>query len=436
MSAKSAGHRILVYGINYAPELVGIGKYTGELCEWLAKQGHQVKVITAPPYYPYWAVQKPYRGWRYKKETLNGVGVYRCPIWVPGKASWLKRLVHLVSFAVSSAPVLLLLLRWRPQVLFAVEPTVFSVMVAAIVARFAKLKSWLHVQDLEMDAALSLQLVSDRRMTRLMLSAERRAMRSFDRVSSISNAMIGRLHAKYVDPTRTTLLLNWVDIDCIQPLDSTNSLRREWGIDASTPVILYSGNLGHKQGLELVLDVAKVFRVLRPEVLFLMVGDGVAREYLQASASRHALPNIIFKPLQPREKLAALLSTADIHLVLQRKGAADLVMPSKLSGIWAAGGAVLVTCEPGTELHTAVAKNDLGLVIAPDSAEALADGLERLLDDPVLRKNYQTRARSYVVRELEKEVVLSRFETALTQLISPESAASNLDSAGVPVNVR
>ncbi|MDF1594220.1 MAG: glycosyltransferase [Desulfobacterales bacterium] len=87
--------RILIVGINFAPELVGIGKYTAEMVDWLAGQGHDVRVVTAPPYYPKWQVWDGYSGRHYKLENNNGVRVYRCPLWVPEMVSGLKRILHL-----------------------------------------------------------------------------------------------------------------------------------------------------------------------------------------------------------------------------------------------------------------------------------------------------------------------------------------------------
>ncbi len=93
--------KILVYGINYSPELTGIGKYTGEMVEWMASQGHDVRVITAPPYYPEWKVGERYSSWRYRREE-GAATVWRCPLYVPKQPSTLKRLIHLGSFALSS----------------------------------------------------------------------------------------------------------------------------------------------------------------------------------------------------------------------------------------------------------------------------------------------------------------------------------------------
>lgn len=116
--------KILVYGINYSPELTGIGKYTGEMVEWLAAQGHEVRVITAPPYYPLWQVGENYSAWRYKREE-GAATVWRCPLYVPKQPSTLKRLLHLGSFAASSFFPLMAQRRWKPDRIIGVVPTLF-----------------------------------------------------------------------------------------------------------------------------------------------------------------------------------------------------------------------------------------------------------------------------------------------------------------------
>jgi colanic acid biosynthesis glycosyl transferase WcaI len=90
---------VLLYGINFAPELTGVGKYTGEMAEWLAARRAKVTVVTAPPYYPAWRVDSPHTWHLYRKENHDGVEVVRCPLFVPRRASGLKRILHLLSFA-------------------------------------------------------------------------------------------------------------------------------------------------------------------------------------------------------------------------------------------------------------------------------------------------------------------------------------------------
>lgn len=412
--------KILIHGINYSPELTGIGKYTGEMAEWLAARGHDVRVITAPPYYPWWHVQAPYRAWAYRKEVLKGVTVYRCPVWVPAMPTGAKRIIHLLSFAISTLPLSIRMMFWRPDVVFTVEPAIFAVVVAAATAKLCGAKSWLHVQDFELDAAVGLGMVGKGRSARYIARFERWLMQRFDRVSTISGAMMNMLHSKGVEPVKCRNFVNWVDTEQIKPLPTKQSLRDELAIPANTKVVLYSGNIGKKQGLEIVLSAAERLAASHPAVLFLIVGDGAARAELQESASVRNLQNIRFLPLQPVEKLPALLATADIHLVIQRRGAADVVMPSKLTGILAVGGTVVVTADPGTELYNVVTGNRLGTVITPESAEELSHGLLELLHNEERCRELGQNARHYAERELDKQAVLKEFDRQLHSLVGQE----------------
>ena len=156
--------KILVYGINYAPELTGIGKYSGEMVAWMAQQGHEVRVITAPPYYPEWAVAKPYSRWRYRRE-VGAATVWRCPLYVPKQPSTVKRLIHLTSFAVSSFFPLLAQRSWKPDCIIGVVPTLFCTPGMRLLAKFTGARTLLHIQDYEVDAMLGLGTVSYTHLT-------------------------------------------------------------------------------------------------------------------------------------------------------------------------------------------------------------------------------------------------------------------------------
>src|SRR5690349_2700795 len=146
--------RILVVGINYAPDLIGVAKYNTELCEALASHGHEVSVVTAPPYYPEWSIPSAYRGLHYRAEELNGVSVTRSPIYVPKTPTGANRLLHHASFALTSFwPVLSSARRQRPDVIFSVAPSLMSAAFSAWIARRIGALSWLHLQDFEIDAA-------------------------------------------------------------------------------------------------------------------------------------------------------------------------------------------------------------------------------------------------------------------------------------------
>jgi colanic acid biosynthesis glycosyl transferase WcaI len=183
--------RILLCGINYAPDLIGVAKYTTEMCGWLTKNGHDVHVVTAPPYYPEWTIRPDSRIWLYRSEVRNGVSLLRAPIYVPKTPSGATRLLHHASFALTSAgPVLSAALRIRPHLMFCVAPSLMSAAVVALTARRIKAASWLHLQDFEIDAAFDLGILRNQHLRRPMLSVERRILRAFDRVSTIAPQMV------------------------------------------------------------------------------------------------------------------------------------------------------------------------------------------------------------------------------------------------------
>ena len=404
--------KILIHGINFWPELTGIGKYTGEMARWLTGRGHQVRVITAPPYYPQWSVLKGYSGRRWQLEVVHGARVYRCPLWVPAKLSVIKRLLHLASFAVSSMPIMLRQVLWWPDVVLVIEPPLVCAPTSMLVAQLSRSKIWLHIQDFEVDAAFDLGLLPKGKLRGAVARFERWLMNHFDRVSSISDRMINRLAEKGVSDEKGLLFPNWVDARQIFPLQSASPLRKELGIGDDESLVLYSGNMGEKQGLEIVIEVARSL-VHESAIRFVMCGQGAA--YARLRKLGEGLDNITWLPLQPVEKLNELLNAADIHLLPQRADAADLVMPSKLTGILASGRPVVATAHPGTEVWNVV--RGRGITVEPGNVEAFAGAIRELAGDAARRASLGKAAREYAVAELDKEQVLRRFEAELVRLV-------------------
>ncbi|WP_394757463.1 glycosyltransferase WbuB [Rhodoferax sp.] len=419
--------KILLYGINFAPELTGIGKYTGELAAWLTTRGHQVRVVTAPPYYPAWKVGTGFRnGW--SVEDIRGEGrlqVRRCPLWVPRQPGGIKRMLHLASFALSSFPVMLRQIVWRPDVVWVVEPALFCAPTAVVVARLCGAKAWLHVQDFEVDAAFDLGLLRGRFLRGLVAGAERWLMRRFDVVSTISQRMHQRLLDKGVAPAKARLAVNWVDMAAfaLPCADGVAAYRRELNILDGAVVALYSGNMGGKQGLEVLADVARLcldnaapgYADANPtykSIVFVFCGNGAGRADLVARCAGQ--PNVRFLDLQPADRLPDLLATADIHLLPQKAEAADLVMPSKLTGMLASARVVVASAHAGTELATVV--QTCGLVVPPGDAVAFAQAVRGLAGDAALRERLGAAGFLYAQAHLDREAVLSVFEAQLNFL--------------------
>lgn len=406
--------KILICSANYAPELTGVGKYSGDMAEWLAEQGHDVRVVAAPPYYPAWRIADNYRGWPYRQETLAGVRVWRAPLWVPSRPGGVRRVLHLLSFAFSSAPLLLWWgLSWRPQVCIAVAPFFTAAPATWLAAKLAGTRSWLHVQDYEVDVAFGMGLLKGGGLKRIVFGMERWIFQRFDRVSSISLRMLERARTKGVEAERLTFFRNWVDIDRVQPLDHVSAYRALLGLGQRDVVVLFSGTLGSKQGLQLIPEVA---RALGPQstIHFVICGDGPQKPELQRLTA--GLPCIHFLPLQPLEQLSELLGLADIHLLTQDVAAEDLVLPSKLSGMLSSGRPIVATCAPGTEMAQVV--EGRGRVVPPGQPAELAAAIHDLAADPVARQTLGQAARRYAENCLGRERVLQHWAADLARLIA------------------
>ncbi len=402
--------KILLYSLNYAPELCGIGKYSGEMCEWLAENGHEVRVICAPPYYPEWEVNKAYRSWQYRTENRNKVTIFRCPIFVPKRPKTINRLIHLLSFGLSSLPALIKQWNWKPDIVICIEPTFFCVPAALLFSKLRKSKNMLHIQDYELDAMLRLGLGKSGVIARIASQIERWLMSNFDAISTISYSMLKYAKDKTSRPEKVFYFPNWVDTDFLTPAANPSTFRSRWGIPETTRVVLYSGNMGKKQGLEIVLHAADQLRQ-EPDLLFLMVGNGAAQEELMQGAEQLHLTNLRFYPVQSYEDLPALMALADIHLIVQKMGAADVVLPSKLTTILAVGGECVITADANTELGLLCQQNPgIARCIEPENAEALTKALmDMLLNLPSREQGYYNNvARQFALDNLQKDQILNR----------------------------
>jgi colanic acid biosynthesis glycosyl transferase WcaI len=220
LGATGVAVRILVHGINFAPELIGVGKFTGEMCEWLARRGHAFKIISSYPHYPDWKITEAGGHRSYSFDSISGLSVVRCPIYVPRHPTGSRRLLHHVSFLASSGPVLVpVARRFRPDVVLAIAPSLIGAPAAALAARMCGEAAWLHIQDFETDAAFELGLLSGARRRQFARNLEAWIMRRFDRLSSISLKMVERLEHRVGPPHQAVEFRNWVDVDLVAPRD-------------------------------------------------------------------------------------------------------------------------------------------------------------------------------------------------------------------------
>lgn len=407
-----AGRPLLFFGLNYSPELTGIGPYTAGLAEELTRRGHRVQALVGQPYYPRWRIEKA-AGGAWSHERLHGVGVTRCPLYVPRRPTVLRRMVHYLSFALSSTvPLLRLLIAERPAVVFAVAPSLLACMVPLIPARILRIPFWLHLQDFEVEMAVATGLVGKRGLAaRLAIGFEGVMLRAADMVSTISPAMAARLEAKGVAPQRIVQLRNWATQAERLKHPGLDDGAGSWGLCGRT-VALYAGTIAAKQGLEVVVEAARLLQE-RGDLAFVICGEGANRAELEAAGT--GLANLVFLPLQQPDRFAQLLRRADIHLLPQTAGAADLVLPSKLPNMLASGRPVIVTALPGTGLAEEV--EGCGLVTPPGDPRALAEAVEALLADPALAERLGEEGERRARERWALRGVADRFEAALADLL-------------------
>ena len=381
--------RILIHGINYAPELIGVGRYTRDFAEYLAEQGCAVEVITAVPHYPGWWVRPPFSNLRYWVETTNGVKIIRCPLLLHRSGRGLWRLLIPLSFAITAAPVVFWrILRSRPQIVLIIEPTLLSAPSAILAAKIVGARRVLHVHDLEVEAAFAVGHLSNGILRRVAEALDRFLFRRFNVIVTLSDRMRDCIAEKRPKASRVEVVRNWFDTKNIRPVKGPNQFRQELGLKEDDFVVLYAGQIGPKQSLHLVFEAVEQVAT-ESSVHFVMAGEGSLKAAFEERYGGQ--PNVHFLPLQPEDKLNELLNLANLHVLPQHQGASDLVLPSKLGGMLATERPILVTADEGTELHRLL--KDVAILVPSGDAAALAQGIlraARFKQDPARARQIAT----------------------------------------------
>lgn len=407
---------ILLIGYNFNPEPTGIGKYNGEMISWLGAKGYDCTVITTYPYYPFWKVQEPYFKNRFWYTTENqelpsggNIKIHRCPIYVPSQPTGTKRVLLDISFLFSATFQLIrLMFSKRFDYVITVVPSFQIGLLGIFYKMFRKSKFLYHIQDMQIEAAGELNLIKSKKVLQGLLKVENYIFKRADYISTISEGMAAKIRLK--SKKEVHLLANWVNIKLFKPLEGKDMLKQEFGFEVTDKVILYSGAIGEKQGLEMIINAAKTLKSV-PNLKFLICGSGPYSRKLISLTNEFNLDNVRFLPLQPIYEFNKILNMADVHLVIQKSKASDLVMPSKLTTILAVGGLALVTANKDSELHRIIDTNNIGLLIEADNQMALIEGIVKAAGE-----NWQAisiNARDYAEKNLSIDSILTSYETTV-----------------------
>lgn len=400
--------KVLVWGINYAPEVTGIAPCNVALCEHLRRAGHDVRMLTTFAYYPEWKKSPPDRGRLYRTDVVNHVPVHRCWHYVPARVSSLKRILHEGTFVATSF--LRALFLGKFDVAVVVSPPLLLGAAAALLTWLRATPYLFHVQDLQPDAALGLGMLKPGLFTRLLYRLEALAYRHAARVSGISAGMLRAFARKGVDPGKTVYFPNGAALPAPGSLPAAGAWRQRQGIAADDFLAVYAGNMGVKQGLDIVPAAAALTR--EPRVRIALCGHGAARERLAASIARRASPNLRLLPLQDDAAYAEMMVDADLCLITQQSGTGQFFFPSKLLSALAHGKPVLAVADADSELALAVGQGGFGFRVDPGDAAGLAAALDRAAHSPGELACCQGAAREFV-QAFDADRVLAAFTEVL-----------------------
>ncbi|MDQ6764531.1 MAG: WcaI family glycosyltransferase, partial [Verrucomicrobiota bacterium] len=403
--------RVVVWGINYAPEFTGIAPHSVALCEFLHARGHDVEMITSFPYYPTWQKRAEDCGKLYRTDMVNGVAVHRCWHFVPPRVSALKRILHEATFVATST--LQSLGRPRPDVYVVVSPPLLLGTAAWLVGKIKRAPFVFHVQDMQPDAAVGLGMLRESWFTRALYWLESFAYGSAARVSGITHGMLVKFRRKGVPENKLVYFPNAISLDAGIAQHERGSFRRKHGLPEDRFLAVYAGNLGVKQGCDQLIEAAALAR--NPLVHILICGDGAQRDVLAQQIRARQLPNISMLPLQQGVDYTALLNDADVCFITQQSGSGNSFFPSKLLGLLAQSKPVITVADPESELAEAVIDGGFGVNVAPGEPQKLAAVLDEFSIDPALLARYGAAGRLYV-QQFEKNHVFESFLRELEAL--------------------
>lgn len=416
--------RIVVWGINYAPEVTGIAPYNAGLCRFLSERGHEVHMVTTFQYYPQWRKTPEDQGRFYRKDQDGAVSVHRCWHYVPPQPSTLRRIAHELSFGLTSLARVLTLP--RADIYVVISPPLIIGPFAWLAARFHRSQYVFHVQDLQPDAALGLGMVKPGLFTQLLFMVEALAYRHATLVGGISQGMLDAFTRKGVPAAKRWYFPNWIPdkLESKIPVHS-DEFRRLHGIAPAAFLAVYSGNVGNKQGLGVLLDAALLLSrspaaAHRP-IEIVIAGDGAARASLEARHAELGLKNVRLLPLLSDGDYRAMLRSADLALITQEKGTGQFFFPSKLLSVLGAGLPVLAVADDDSELARALHRGGCGFVVAPGAPELLAARLREIASAPASELN-TVRANGFgFIATFSARFVLPSFETRLKILTQDDA---------------
>lgn len=402
---------LVVLTPHFAPDIAPTGAVVTKLVEELAGLGHRIEVITALPWYRDHQIEPGFAGKMVRREDTPWGSITRLhPFPTADKTNLVRRAASFAGFSALAAAVG----RRGGKVdgVLAVSPPLTLGSVGRTIARARGGVYVFNVQDVYPDVLIDLGYMRNPATVGAALILERRCYNSADAVTVLSEDLQANVARKTRRPDKVRVIPNFVDTELISPVDRENGYRAELGLQGKK-VVMYAGNVGLSQALDLVLAAA-VAMIDDPDVVFVINGGGAAKAGLQARA--RGLSNVVFVDTQPIQRLPEVLGAADIHLVPLKKGLSKSSVPSKTFSILAAGRAFVASVDPGTEIAQVAERSGAGLPVPPEDPEAFTKAIRRLLDEPDETRAMGERGRAFVEGWASPRAVADAYEELFAEL--------------------
>ena len=405
--------KLLVLGINYYPELTGIAVYNTEMCEYLARKGYDIQMLTGFPYYPFgadfssWYKEKKSRFKIFLNEYINGVNIKRVKLYKPRKTSTIKRIIHESSF-LFLATIRLIFFFEKYALIICVAPPLLLGLVAYVVSKFKGVPFVFHVQDLQPDAAVELGMLKKGLFTSFLYAIERFIYNKADYISTISEGMRNKIINKGFAKDKVKLFYDWANTETLKPMTKNNPFAKRHNLGKKF-VVLHAGNMGDKQDMRIILETARKMK-LDNSIYFLLVGRGSKRAFVEDYIKENALSNVLLLEVQPKSVVNQMCSSADVALITQTKEVKNIVMPSKVFGPASVEKPLIVAAAYDCEISKIVKKYNFGIVITPEEPNGLVAAINRLKKNRKLAELMGKNGRLFMIKERKMEKIIDQFE--------------------------
>ena len=388
----------------FYPDHSGIALYSSDFAFYAAEKGHEVSVVTGFPFYPSWRKRPEDKRRLFRKDTHKNIKIYRGYLYVPSRPTGLRRILQEISFlffafinffkagkqdviVVFTTPVLLGVLGWMFKKIYG------SVLV-------------INVQDFQVEAADSLGMLRMVPVVPLMLFLEKFSYKRSDVVTSISTSMTKLLHEKGLPESSTYLWPNWIEVEKASATGQPGNFRKKFGIRDEEIIIGYAGNVGNKQGLNVLIDLANAYKGTK-DLLFLIIGEGSDLANLKQYHADHPTDNLRFLPFLNPAGYADFLADADVIFIAQKKIPKDIYFPSKLLGLMAASKLIFLAADEESELYKVLLHNELSLVSRFENFDELKQCVDKILTKDKILDKFKTNAWTFV-QQFDRETVLDQ----------------------------